>query len=336
LAILVTGGAGYIGSHTCVHLLESGQNIVVIDNLSNSRIEVIHRIKKITGKGFPFYQGNVSSENDLKALFQKFNIQSVIHFAGYKAVGESVQLPLKYYENNLHSVLTLLKVMDQYNVKNLVFSSSATVYGNPETVPIREDFPLSATNPYGMTKLMIENILKDVSKADPAWNIALLRYFNPIGAHPSGMIGEDPDGLPNNLMPYVSQVAVGKLEKVRVFGSDYPTKDGTGIRDYIHVEDLAQGHLAALKKLETNCGLVVYNLGTGTGYSVLDVIHAFSKAAGQSIPYEFVERRAGDIAVCYADPGKVQKELGWSAQKGLDEMCKDSWNWQRNNPNGYR
>lgn len=336
MTILVTGGAGYIGSHTCVRLLDAGYNIVVIDNLSNSSVEVIGRIKKITAKDFPFYCGDVCIEEDLESIFREYNIDSVIHFAGYKAVGESVQNPLMYYDNNLRSALTLFAVMNRFGVRKIVFSSSATVYGNPHTVPIREDFPLSATNPYGMTKLIIENILKDISYADPTWSIALLRYFNPIGAHPSGLIGEDPAGIPNNLMPYISQVAIGKLDKLRVFGNDYPTKDGTGVRDYIHVQDLAEGHLAALKKQDSNRGLAIYNLGTGTGYSVLDMIRAFSRASGIEIPFEFAERREGDISVCYADPSKARVELDWSAKKGLDEMCADTWNWQKNNPNGYR
>lgn len=336
MPILVTGGAGYIGSHTCVKLLEAGRSIVVIDNLSNSHEEVIRRIKKITGKEFPFYHGDVCSETDLNELFLEHDIEAVIHFAGYKAVGESVRQPLKYYNNNIRSTLSLLEAMSRFEVKNLVFSSSATVYGNPHTVPIREDFPLSATNPYGRTKLMIEKILMDLAASDPAWNIAMLRYFNPIGAHSSGLIGEDPEGIPNNLMPYISQVAIGKLEKVSVFGNDYPTKDGTGVRDYIHVVDLAEGHLAALDKLETGCGLVVYNLGTGKGYSVLEIIRAFSAASSRPIPYVFTDRREGDIAVCYADPSKAANELDWKAKRGLREMCADTWNWQKKNPSGYR
>ncbi len=336
MSMLITGGAGYIGSHTCVQLLEAGYPITVIDNLCNSSIEAIQRVKKITGKDFRFYQADLRNENALDDIFKENEIDSVIHFAGLKAVGESVAQPLKYYDNNLRSTLSLLRIMEKYNVKKLVFSSSATVYGDPHTVPITEDFPLSATNPYGMTKLMIENILKDLQKADGDWDIALLRYFNPVGAHESGMIGEDPNGIPNNLVPYISQVAIGKLEKLRVFGNDYPTKDGTGIRDYIHVVDLADGHLAALKRLQTKSGLVIYNLGTGTGYSVLEMVEAFSQASGRPVPYEIVKRRPGDIAECYADPEKAEKELFWKAKRGLAEMCRDSWNWQQKNPNGYR
>lgn len=335
MSILITGGAGYIGSHTCVQLLEAGYDIVVIDNLCNSHIEAVYRVKKIAGKVFNFYTEDLCNEEELNNIFLDNQIDSVIHFAGLKAVGESVQCPLKYYDNNLKSTLTLLEVMNKHQVKKLVFSSSATVYGDPNTVPITEEFPLSTTNPYGMTKLIIENILKDIFKADSSWNIALLRYFNPVGAHASGTIGEDPNGIPNNLVPFISQVAIGKLNKLKVFGKDYPTKDGTGIRDYIHVVDLANGHLAALKKLDTNCGLVTYNLGTGIGYSVLEMIDAFSRASGQIIPYEIVERRSGDIAECYADPKKAEKELLWTAKKGIGEMCADTWNWQQKNPNGY-
>ena len=315
MSILVTGGAGYIGSHTCVRLLEAGRNIVIIDNFSNSHEEVIHRIRKITGKEAPFYQGDVCNEDILSQIFSKHRIESVIHFAGYKAVGESVSHPLKYYDNNLRSALTLLEVMDRFGVKKFVFSSSATVYGNPHTVPIREEFPLMPSNPYGRTKLMIENILTDLSDSDPSWHIALLRYFNPIGAHFSGLIGEDPEGIPNNLMPFVSQVAVGKLEKLHVFGNDYPTADGTGVRDYIHVEDLAEGHLAALNKLDGDCGLFTYNLGTGKGYSVMDLIQAFSEASLRPIPYDVTSRREGDAAVCYADPSKAEKELDGKRRK---------------------
>lgn len=336
MTILVTGGAGYIGSHTCVKLLESGRDIVVIDNLSNSQIEVIDRIKLIVKKEFPFYQADIQNTKFLKQIFSEHKITGVIHFAGYKAVGESVAAPLIYYDNNINSTISLLKVMNEYNVKNLVFSSSATVYGNPHTVPVQEDFSLSATNPYGMTKFVVERILKDLFNADTSWNIALLRYFNPIGAHPSGLIGEDPNGTPNNLMPYITQVAIGKLNKLKVFGNDYPTKDGTGVRDYIHVEDLALGHLKALDKLYKNCGLVIYNLGTGIGYSVIDVINAFSKVSGIEIPYEIVARREGDIASCYADPSKANKELSWVAQKGIEDMCADAWNWQQKNPDGYK
>jgi len=335
LAILVTGGAGYIGSHTCVQLINSGFETVVIDNLYNSKIEVIRRVQKITGKKINFYQADVCDGAALREIFEQENIDAVIHFAAYKAVGESVSKPLEYYSNNLISTITLLEVMKEYRVDNFVFSSSATVYGDPETVPIREDFSTSATNPYGRTKLMIEHILMDYCRACPNMNIAILRYFNPIGAHKSGLIGEDPNDIPNNLVPYITQVAVGKLEKLQIFGNDYDTRDGTGVRDYIHVVDLADGHIAALEKLKQNSGLVIYNLGTGTGYSVLEIVHAFEKVIGRKIPYEFTQRRQGDIAVCYADPSKARDELGWEAKYSLEEMCRDSWNWQKNNPNGY-
>ena len=335
MAILVTGGAGYIGSHTCVQLLNAGYQVIVVDNLYNSKIEAIRRVERITGQKITFYQVDVCDRTALQAVFQKESIDAVIHFAAYKAVGESVCLPLDYYRNNLMSSIVLLETMKEFQVRNFVFSSSATVYGDPASVPIREDFPTSATNPYGRTKLMIESILTDVHVAHPDANIALLRYFNPIGAHESGLIGEDPNDIPNNLVPYITQVAIGKLEKLQVFGNGYDTKDGTGVRDYIHVVDLANGHLVALKKLEDNCGLVVYNLGTGTGYSVMDMIHAFEKIIGMEIHYEIVEPRAGDIATCYADPAKAREELGWEAKYSLEEMCRDSWNWQKNNPNGY-
>lgn len=336
MTILVTGGAGYIGSHTCIRLLEAGYQIAVIDNLCNSSIKAVQRVKELTGKDFPFYQEDLRSAEALKWIFKENKIDAVIHFAGLKAVGESVSQPLKYYENNLTSTLTLLSAMETLGVKRLVFSSSATVYGEPKSVPITEDFPLSATNPYGMTKLMIENILKDLCKSDKDWDVALLRYFNPAGAHESGVIGEDPNGIPNNLMPYIAQVAVGRLEKLRVFGGDYPTKDGTGVRDYIHVVDLADGHLAALKKLQAKSGLVVCNLGTGIGYSVLEMVKAFEKASGRPVPYEIVERRPGDIAECYADPGRAESELSWKASRGLEEMCRDAWNWQQKNPEGFK
>lgn len=336
MTVLVTGGAGYIGSHTCVRLLESGNEIAVIDNLSNSNEEALKRVKLLTGKDFPFYREDLQNEEALERIFQENQIDSVIHFAGFKAVGESVAEPLKYYENNLLSTLTLIRVMKKHQVKKLVFSSSATVYGNPSSVPITEDFPLSATNPYGMTKLMIENILKDIQKADNSWRIALLRYFNPIGAHESGLLGEDPRGIPNNLMPYIAQVAIGKMDKLSVFGNDYPTKDGTGVRDFIHVVDLADGHLAALQKLNADCGLLACNLGTGTGYSVLEMVKAFEQASGKQVPYEITERRPGDIAVCYADVTKAEKELSWKATRGLEEMCRDVWNWQHKNPDGYQ
>lgn len=335
MTILVTGGAGYIGSHTCVQLLNSGYEVVVVDNLSNSKIEVIHRVEKITGKKLRFYHEDICDYSALQKIFQEEDINAVIHFAAYKAVGESVSKPLKYYSNNLISTITLLEAMKEYQIKNFVFSSSATVYGDPATVPICEDFPTSATNPYGRTKLMNEYILMDLSRAWPDMNIAILRYFNPIGAHKSGQIGEDPNDIPNNLVPYITQVAAGKLEKLQIFGNDYNTKDGTGIRDYIHVVDLADGHIAALKKLKEDCGLVIYNLGTGTGYSVLEIVNAFEKVIGRKIPYQFTQRRQGDVAVCYADPSKAREELGWEAKYSLEEMCRDSWNWQKNNPNGY-
>ena len=335
MSILVTGGAGYIGSHTCVRLLDAGYQITVIDNLCNSNLEAIRRIKEITGRDFRFYEEDLRSEKALDDIFKENEIDSAIHFAGLKAVGESVAQPLRYYENNLISTLNLLRAMDKYSVRKLVFSSSATVYGDPHSVPITEDFPLSATNPYGMTKLMIENILKDLYRADKGWGVALLRYFNPVGAHESGLIGEDPSGIPNNLMPYIAHVAIGKLEKLKVFGNDYPTKDGTGVRDYIHVVDLAEGHLSALKKLDEKSGLHIYNLGTGSGYSVLEMVKAFSEASGRPVPYEIAARRPGDIAACYADPKKAEKELGWKATRSLEEMCRDTWNWQQKNPNGY-
>ena len=335
LAILVTGGAGYIGSHTCVQLLNSGYEAVVADNLSNSKIEAIHRVRKITGKEVKFYQVDICDRSALRDIFKQENIEAVIHFAAYKAVGESVSKPLEYYANNLISTIMLLETMKEFQIRNFVFSSSATVYGDPEKVPIQEDFPTSATNPYLRTKLMIEHILKDLSQANPNMNIAILRYFNPVGAHESGLIGEDPNDIPNNLVPYITQVAAGKLEKLRIFGKDYETHDGTGVRDYIHVVDLADGHIAALKMLKQNCGLVVYNLGTGTGYSVLEMVHAFEKTIGRKIPYEFTQRRPGDIAICYADPSKAGKQLGWKAKYTLEDMCRDSWNWQKNNPNGY-
>ncbi|GLC31027.1 UDP-glucose 4-epimerase GalE [Clostridium omnivorum] len=335
MAVLVTGGAGYIGSHTSVQLIEKGNDIVIVDNLINSNEEALHRVRKITGKDFKFYKVDLLNKTDLRKIFHENQIDSVIHFAGLKAVGESVSIPLRYYENNLISTLNLCEVMNEFNVKKLVFSSSATVYGNPSTVPITEDFPLSATNPYGRTKLMIEEILRDLYISDNSWNIALLRYFNPIGAHKSGLIGEDPKGIPNNLVPYIAQVACGKLECLKVFGDDYPTKDGTGVRDYIHVEDLADGHLKALEKLNANPGIQAYNLGTGNGYTVLEVVEAYSKACGKEIPYKIAPKRPGDVAACYADTSKALEELGFSARRTLEDMCRDSWNWQSNNPNGY-
>lgn len=336
MAILVTGGAGYIGSHTVVELLNSGYEVVVLDNLMNSSKESLDRIKKITGKKFAFYEVDLLDKQAVQKVFEEQKIESVIHFAGLKAVGESVEQPLRYYHNNITGTLNLCELMEKFGVYKLVFSSSATVYGNPEHVPIKEDFPLSATNPYGQTKLMLEHILNDVYVSNNKWSIVLLRYFNPIGAHESGLIGEDPSGVPNNLMPFITQVAVGKLEKLRVFGGDYPTLDGTGVRDYIHVVDLAQGHIKALGKAKRTEGVVTYNLGTGIGYSVLDLVNSFSEVSNVKIPYEIVERRPGDIAKCYADPSKANKELGWTARKTIVEMCRDSWNWQTKNPNGYK
>ena len=329
MSILVSGGAGYIGSHTCVELIQAGHDIVVVDNFVNSCPEAIHRVEQITGTTIPFVEADLCDAAAVEQIFKQHpDIDSVIHFAGLKAVGESVAKPLEYYTNNLTSTLVLLNAMRAHNVKNFVFSSSATVYGDPATVPIREDFPTGGTtNPYGTTKLFIEKILMDYCKADPTLNVALLRYFNPIGAHESGLIGEDPNGIPNNLVPYIAQVAVGKLEKLHVFGNDYPTKDGTGVRDYIHVVDLAKGHVAALKKLATGCGLFVCNLGTGNGYSVLDILHAYEKACGKELPYVIDPRRPGDIAECYADPTKAKNVLGWEATMGIEEMCADSWNF---------
>ncbi len=335
MAILVTGGAGYIGSHTCVELLNHGYEIIIVDNLSNSKLAVLDRIKELTAKEFKFYQVDLLDRDALTNVFADNNIDAVIHFAGLKAVGESVQDPLRYYHNNITGTINLCEVMQQYNVKKMVFSSSATVYGMPDRVPISEDFPLCATNPYGRTKLMIEEILRDLYISDPEWSIALLRYFNPIGAHPDGRIGEDPNGIPNNLMPYITQVAVGKQSELKIFGNDYPTVDGTGVRDYIHVVDLAIGHLKALKKVMQTREVEAYNLGTGKGYSVLEVVQAFEKVSGIKIPYSIVERRPGDIAECYADPSKAMEQLNWRATRGIEEMCADSWRWQLNNPNGY-
>ncbi|TRY15729.1 UDP-glucose 4-epimerase GalE [Shewanella hanedai] len=335
MTILVTGGAGYIGSHTVVELLNADQDVVIIDNLVNSSIEALHQVEAITGKSVTFYQGDILNKAFLQKVFSDHKIQSVIHFAGLKAVGESVAQPLRYYETNVSGTLVLCEVMAEYNVKNLVFSSSATVYGDPASLPITEDFPTGATNPYGQSKLMVENILEDLYHSDPSWNIARLRYFNPVGAHASGSIGEDPNDIPNNLMPFIAQVAVGKREKLSVFGDDYNTHDGTGVRDYIHVVDLAIGHLKALDKLNTQSGLVTYNLGTGVGYSVIDMVNAFEKACGSKISYQIVARRPGDIAACYADPLKAQTELGWQATHTLEDMANSSWNWQSTNPNGY-
>lgn len=333
--VLVTGGAGYIGSHTCVQLLEAGYEVAVLDNLSNSCREAVDRVSELSGKRFAFYEADLLDYEAVDNIFAQNKFDAVIHFAGLKAVGESVAQPLRYYHNNLTGTLNLCRVMQAHGVKKLVFSSSATVYGMPKTVPIREDFPLSCTNPYGRTKLMIEDMLRDLYISDNSWDIALLRYFNPVGAHASGRIGENPKGIPNNLVPYITQVAVGKLPYLRVYGDDYDTPDGTGVRDYIHVEDLAAGHLLALKKLQSPVGVVTYNLGTGHGYSVLDMVHAFEKACGKEIPYKIEARRPGDIGTCYADPALAQKELGFTAKRGLDEMCADSWRWQKNNPNGY-
>lgn len=335
--ILITGGAGYIGSHTAVELLESGYEVVIYDNLSNSSEESVRRVQRIAGKAVTFYKGDVLEEELLKSVILQERIDAVLHCAALKAVGESVEKPLEYYHNNITGTLTLIKVMKETGVWNLVFSSSATVYGNPVEIPITEACPKGeCTNPYGWTKSMMEQIMMDIQKADPRWNVILLRYFNPVGAHKSGEIGEDPRGIPNNLMPYISQVAVGKLERLGVFGNDYDTPDGTGVRDYIHVVDLAKGHVKAIAYLFTDPGLEIINLGTGTGYSVLDMVRAFSKACGKEIPYEIRPRRSGDIAICYADPAKAEKVLGWKAEKGLEEMCEDTWRWQSMNPEGFR
>ncbi|USK97045.1 UDP-glucose 4-epimerase GalE [Bacillus tropicus] len=336
MAILITGGAGYIGSHTCIELLNNNYKIIVVDNLSNSSIESLNRVKEITGKQFEFYKESVLNREKMNEIFLRNNIEAVIHFAGFKAVGESTTIPLTYYYNNIISTIVLCDVMQKHNVKNFIFSSSATVYGIPKTSPITEEFPLSVTNPYGQTKLMIEQIMRDVAKADGEWSIALLRYFNPFGAHKSGRIGEDPNGVPNNLMPYVTQVAVGKLKELNIFGNDYPTKDGTGVRDYIHVVDLAKGHVKALEKVLKTKGIEAYNLGTGKGYSVLEMVKAFEKVSGKKIPYKVIGRRPGDVAICFADVSKAKRELGWEAEYGLEEMCVDSWRWQVNNKNGYQ
>jgi len=336
MSILVTGGAGYIGSHTCVELLDAGYEVVVYDNLSNSSEESLERVKQLTGKTVTFYKGDVLDEKRLNQVFQKEKIESVIHFAGLKAVGESVEKPWEYYNNNITGTLTLVDVMRKNKCKNIIFSSSATVYGDPAIIPITEECPKGqCTNPYGWTKSMMEQILMDIYKANNEWNIILLRYFNPIGAHPSGLMGENPNGIPNNLMPYITQVAVGKLKQLGVFGNDYDTPDGTGVRDYIHVVDLAVGHVKALKKIQDNAGLCLYNLGTGHGYSVLDIVHNFEEANEVKIPYIIKPRRAGDIATCYSDAKKAKEELGWEAKYGIREMCADSWRWQKNNPNGY-
>lgn len=337
MAVLVTGGAGYIGTHTCVELLAAGYEVVIADNLSNSKEIAVERVRRIADKEVKFYKIDILDGEALEKVFVNEKIESVIHFAGLKAVGESVSIPLKYYHNNLTGTFVLCGLMKKYGVRNLVFSSSATVYGNPVSMPITEEFPLSATNPYGKTKLMLEDILKDLHYADSSWNIAVLRYFNPIGAHKSGIIGEDPNGIPNNLIPYITQVAVGKHEFVKVFGNDYNTPDGTGVRDYIHVVDLAKGHVKALEKLtHEHIGIRPYNLGTGAGYSVLQMIEAFTRASGRQIPYKIMGRREGDIATCYANTDRAERELGWKAGKGLAEMCEDSWRWQLQNPEGYK
>lgn len=335
MSILITGGAGYIGSHTCIELLNAGYDIVVVDNFVNSKLLALERIFQITGRHFKIYNTDIIKKEKLEIVFSENQIDAVIHFAGLKAVGESVHEPLRYYYNNIMSSVALCEVMNQYNVKNLVFSSSATVYGMPERFPISENFELSATNPYGRTKLFIEHILQDLYESDESWSIALLRYFNPIGAHKSGLIGEDPNGIPNNLMPFITQVAVGKLQELSIFGNCYPTNDGTGIRDYIHVVDLAAGHVKAIEKVLSTGGIEAYNLGTGKGYSVLDMVHAFEKVNQIRIPYRITEPRQGDVAICYADPSKAIQELGWVAKQGIEEMCQDSWRWQKQNPNGY-
>lgn len=334
--VLVTGGAGYIGSHTVLQLLESNYKVLVLDNLCNASQEGLKRVEALTGKSVDFIQGDIRDAALLDKLFTEHSIDSVIHFAGLKAVGESVEQPLRYYQNNVYGTLTLCEAMQKHGVKNLVFSSSATVYGDPVELPLREDMPTGQpTNPYGQSKLMVELVLRDLYKSDSSWNIALLRYFNPAGAHPSGRIGENPNGIPNNLMPFITQVATGKREYLSVFGNDYDTPDGTGVRDYIHVEDLAAGHLKALEKLAKNSGLVTYNLGTGQGYSVLDMVKEFEKQSGKTIAYKIVARRSGDVAACYAEPNLARDELNWTAKKGLAEMCRDSWNWQSSNPDGY-
>ena len=336
MKILVTGGAGYIGSHTCVELLNAGYDVVVVDNLSNSKKAALRRVEEITGKSIDFYEDDIRNRDGLEKIFSEQQIDAVIHFAGLKAVGESVRKPIEYYHNNMTGTLVLCDAMRSHGVKNIIFSSSATVYGDPAEIPITEECPKGKpTNPYGWTKSMLEQVLTDIHTSDPEWNVILLRYFNPIGAHKSGMIGEDPKGIPNNLLPYVAQVAIGKLPCLGVFGNDYDTPDGTGVRDYIHVVDLAKGHVKALEKLKDKEGVSIYNLGTGKGYSVLEVVHAFEKACGHSIPCEIKPRRAGDIAVCYCNPAKAKRELGWEAQYGIEEMCEDSWRWQSHNPDGY-
>ena len=336
MKILVTGGTGYIGSHTCIELIKAGYEVVVVDNLCNSSLESLKRVESLVDCNIPFHKVDIRDKAALTRVFEQHSIDGVIHFAGLKAVGESVEKPIEYYDTNVSGTFILAEVMREFNCKTFVFSSSATVYGNPHTVPIKEDFPISATNPYGRSKLMIEEFLQDVFVADDTWHIALLRYFNPIGAHKSGLIGEDPNGIPSNLIPYISQVAIGKLENLSVFGGDYKTPDGTGVRDYIHVVDLAKGHVKALQALEDKPQVLIVNLGTGKGYSVLDMVKAFEKASGKDVPYQIVDRRQGDIATCYADPSYAVEKLNWEACYGIDEMCKDTWRWQCNNPNGYK
>ncbi|MCX2532004.1 UDP-glucose 4-epimerase GalE [Plesiomonas shigelloides] len=336
MAILVTGGAGYIGSHTVLELLNSGNDVVVIDNLCNSSRESLRRVEALTGRSVTFYEADVCDRSALQTIFAQHAIDAVIHFAGLKAVGESTQIPLKYYQNNIAATLVLCEEMERAGVFRLVFSSSATVYGDPHTVPIQEHFPTSATNPYGRSKLMVEEMLRDIVAADPRWSVVLLRYFNPVGAHISGQIGEDPNGIPNNLLPYIAQVAIGRLKQLSVFGNDYPTPDGTGVRDYIHVVDLSLGHLKALQYIADRHGVFTFNLGTGQGYSVLEMVKAFEQASGRAVPYQVVARRPGDIAVCYAEPDLAAQELGWCAERGLPEMMADTWRWQSQNPNGYK
>ena len=335
MKILVTGGAGYIGSHTCIEFIEAGHEVIVVDNLCNSSLESIKRVEALTGCSIPFYQVDIRNIEDLTRVFDTHRVDGVIHFAGLKAVGESVENPIEYYDVNVGGVFSLIKVMQKFECKMLVFSSSATVYGDPHTVPIKENFPLSAVNPYGQSKLIVEKFLQDIFTSDNSWHIALLRYFNPVGAHESGQIGEAPNSIPSNLMPYISQVAVGELEQLNIFGNDYDTPDGTGVRDYIHVVDLAKGHVKALHALEAEGQILTVNLGTGKGYSVLDMVKAFEKVSGVKIPYLVKDRRPGDIAVCYADPSYAKESLAWSADRGLDEMCRDTWRWQLNNPKGY-
>lgn len=336
MTVLVTGGAGYIGSHTCIELIKAGHTVLVLDNLVNSSPESLRRVEAIVQQPVDFVEGDIRDTALLDRVFSEHDIDAVVHFAGLKAVGESTEKPLDYYDNNVYGTLCLLQVMKRHGCKNLVFSSSATVYGDPHTVPIQEHFPLSATNPYGRSKLMIEDILRDMYASDPEWQVALLRYFNPVGAHESGTIGEDPNGIPNNLMPFITQVAIGKREALSVFGSDYNTPDGTGVRDYIHVVDLAKGHVKAIEKLNSKPGCVAYNLGTGVGYSVLDMVKALEKASGCKVPYKLVDRRPGDISCCYADPAHAEQELGWRAERGLEDMMADSWRWQSQNPEGYQ